>query len=128
MSKHTKGFLSNRQLRVGELVRHGISEQLLRESFFEGPLADSPITVTEVRMSADLRNATVFVLPFSKNTDSREVMKDLSLIATRFQGPLGRKLGLKYTPKLHFQIDDTVDHADRIDELLRRTNVRNRKE
>ena len=128
MSKHTKGFLSNRQLRVGELVRHGISEQLLRESFFEGPLADSPITVTEVRMSADLRNATVFVLPFAKNTDSEEVMKDLSLIATRFQGPLGRKLGLKYTPKLHFQIDDTVDHADRIDELLRRTNVRNRKE
>ena len=127
MSKHTKGFLSNRQLRIGELVRHGISEQLLRESFFEGPLADSPITITEVRMSADLRNATVFVLPFAKNTDSEAVMKDLSLTAARFQGPLGRKLGLKYTPKLHFQIDDTVDHADRIDKLLRRTNVKDRK-
>jgi len=127
MAKHTKGFLSNRQLRVGELVRHGISEQLLRESFFESPLADSPITVTEVRMSTDLRNATVFVLPFAKNTDSEAVMKDLSLIAARFQGPLGRKLGLKYTPKLHFQIDDTVDRVDRIDELLRRSNVRNRK-
>lgn len=127
MSKHTKGSLSNRQLRVGELVRHGISEQLLRESFFESPLADSPITVTEVRMSADLRHATVFILPLAKSSDSEAVMKDLSLIAVRFQGPLGRRLGLKYTPRLHFQIDDTVDHADRINELLRRTNVGSKK-
>ena len=78
-------------------------------------------------MSADLRHATVFILPLAKSSDSEAVMKDLSLIAVRFQGPLGRRLGLKYTPRLHFQIDDTVDHADRINELLRRTNVGSKK-
>lgn len=108
---------SQRQLRVGEEMRHALA-QLLRPGELRDPaLHDISITVTEVRMSSDLRNATAFVVPLA-GSRADEVMAGLERSTGFLKARIGRGLGLRFTPNLAFAFDRAFEHAERITRLL----------
>src|SRR3954452_5174310 len=104
--------LSQRQLRVGEELRHALA-QLLRPGELRDPaLQDASVTVTEVRMSPDLRNATAFVMPLA-GAKADEVMAGLERSAGFLKARIGRNLGLRYTPNIAFAFDRAFESAER---------------
>ncbi|AEP09439.1 30S ribosome-binding factor RbfA [Micavibrio aeruginosavorus] len=119
MRKHKASEPSQRMLRVGEQLRHVISETL-RQGRFDDPLlfdASAIVTVTEVRVSPDLKHATAYVLALGGgNMD--EMLPALNDSAAIFQRDIGRKLDLKFTPKVRFIMDKTFDQALRIETLI----------
>ena len=108
---------SVRQLRVGEELRHILAEILARGDLRDPDLAGRSITVSEVRVSPDMRNATAFVLPLGGG-DEDEVVAALERAATFLRNEVGRKLHLKYLPNLSFLRDTSFDTARDIDKLL----------
>ena len=111
-----------RQLRVAEELRH-ILAQLFRQGSLRDPaLADANITVTEVRISPDLRNATVFVMPLA-GSHAEEILAALRRAAPVIKGQVGRELSLRRVPNLVFALDESFDRADRIGALLARPDV-----
>ncbi|WP_416897048.1 MAG: 30S ribosome-binding factor RbfA [Minwuia sp.] len=107
-----------RQLRVGELVRHAIVEILRREEIQDPSVAGRSITVTEVSLSPDLRNATVFVEPLG-GRDVEEVLAGLNRSSRFVAGRVAKSVKLKYAPTLAFRRDHSFDHAQHIDGILR---------
>ncbi|HET6161266.1 MAG TPA: 30S ribosome-binding factor RbfA [Dongiaceae bacterium] len=115
--KKSSAPAGQRQLRVGEEMRHALAE-ILRESHLSDPdLHDKIITVTEVRISPDLRNATAFVMPLG-GTDTKKVVDALNRAAGYFRGELGRAVKMQFTPTLRFRADETFEEASRIEKLL----------
>lgn len=113
---------SQRQLRVGEELRHALA-RILRDGECRDPvLEDASITVTEVRMSPDLRNATAFVMPLA-GTNATEVVAGLERSATFLKGRVAREVQLRNTPNLVFELDESFDRAHRISALLTRPEV-----
>ena len=113
---------SQRQLRVGEELRHALA-RILRDGECRDPvLENASITVTEVRISPDLRNATAFVMPLA-GTRSTEVVASLERSATLLKGLVAREVQLRNTPNLVFALDDSFDQAARISTLLTRPEV-----
>jgi ribosome-binding factor A len=116
---------SQRQLRVGEEIRHVLAS-LLQEGDLRDPLLyDASITVTEVRISPDLKNATAYVMPLGGRTQVEgasvdDVISALNRAAPFFKGRIGRAMHLKYAPSLRFRLDDTFEEADKISSLLER--------
>ena len=108
---------SVRLLKVGERVRHILSELLTRGEVHDDTLSAHTISVTEVRMSPDLRIAKVFVKPLL-GQDEGPVVKALQVNTAYFQREVAQRLGLKFAPKLRFQADDSFDEAGRIEQLL----------
>jgi len=114
---------SQRQLRVGELVRRALSDILMRGDIHDTDLNRLSVTVGEVRMSPDLRVATAYVLPLGgKGQD--EVVKLLARNQGELRRLIGRKLTLKFAPELRFQLDETFDRLDEARELFAREDVR----
>jgi ribosome-binding factor A len=113
---------SQRQLRVGEALRHALSKILREGEFRDSALENASITVTEVRVSPDLRNATAFVMPLA-GTNAAEILAGLKRSAAFLKGLLAREVPLRNTPNLAFVLEDTFDHADRISVLLARPEV-----
>ena len=113
---------SQRQLRAGELIRHALVEIFQREDFREPALDGVSVTVSEVRVSPDLKNASVFAAPLGGDRQ-REVIDALNHAAGHIRGLLGRKIDMKFTPSLKFLSDDTFAEAQRIDALLSRPDV-----
>lgn len=111
-----------RLLRVGESLRHGLSDMLSRNTLGLVELEGMSITVSEVRCSPDLRHATAFVMPLG-GRDVEEAMKTLNKIAPAFRGALGRMVQTKYTPKLSFRLDESFEEAERIEKLLNNPRV-----
>ncbi len=109
--------LTQRQLRAGELLRHALAEIFQRNDFRDASLRDVSITVSEVRPSPDLRQATVYCLPLG-GRDKDKIMPALKREAPLIRGSLGKKIEMKFTPELHFRLDASFDEADRIDALL----------
>ena len=110
-------FKSQRQLKVGEEIRHLISNALLRESFYEEHIKNNNITVTEVDVSADLKNAKVFVMPLGgKKKD--DVLDSLNKVSGRIKKIISNNLSLRQTPKLIFKIDETFEYANKIHHIL----------
>ena len=109
---------SQRQLRVGEDLRHALAEVLNRGELRDPALSGVSITVSEVRASPDLRNATAFVMPLGGG-DTAEVLAALSRAAPFLRGRVARMMRLRYTPAFRFEADTTYDEASRIDALLR---------
>lgn len=108
---------SQRQLRVGEELRHALA-RILRDGECRDPvLENASITVTEVRISPDLRNATAFVMPLA-GTRATEVVASLERSATFLKGLVAREVQLRNTPNLVFALDDSFDRAARISTLL----------
>ena len=108
---------SQRQLRVGEELRHALVRILARGDLGDPVLAGVSITVTEVRMSPDLRNATAFVTPFGGG-DAAAVVKALNRAGGYFRGQLAHEIDLRCTPSVRFTADASFDAALRIERLL----------
>ena len=113
---------SQRQLRVGELIRHELAEALGRGNIHDPVIENTTITVLEVRTSPDLKNATAYVRPLTGGT-AQEVVEALNRHRRYIRGVLGPKLKLKFTPDVRFAYDSVLDQARRIDELLRDPSV-----
>tara|TARA_B100000282_G_C31319690_1_gene303801 strand:- start:44 stop:442 length:399 start_codon:yes stop_codon:yes gene_type:complete len=110
-------FKSQRQLKVGEEIRHLISNALLRESFYDEYIKNNNITVTEVNISPDLKNAKVFVMPLGgKKKD--DVLDSLNKVSGRIKKIISNNLSLRQTPKLIFKIDETFEYANKIHHIL----------
>jgi ribosome-binding factor A len=114
---------TQRQLRAGELVRHALVEILREEDFADPALDGVSVTVTEVRMSPDLRHATVFVEPLGGG-HAQEVVDGLNRHAKFLRGRLGRAIELKFTPDLKFLHDETFNEAARMSRLFDDPKVR----
>lgn len=114
---------SVRLLKVGEQVRHTISELLTRQMVHDDVLTAHAVSVTEVRMSPDLRHATVFVKPLL-GADEEIVLKALRTHTAFFQKEVAGKLRLKYAARIKFLPDESFDEATRIDALLHDPRVR----
>jgi ribosome-binding factor A len=108
---------SVRLLKVGERVRHILSELLTRQEVHDDVLSATTVSVTEVRMSPDLRIAKVYVKPLL-GEDEDKVIKALQVNTAFFQREVAKRLGLKFAPKLRFMADESFDVAFRIDSLL----------
>ena len=113
---------SVRLLRVGEQVRHALSEVLMRGDVHDEVLATHSVSVTEVRMSPDLRHATVFVKPLL-GADEGEVMKALKRNVRYLKGEVARRVNTKYAAQLKFLSDESFDEGSHIDALLRAPKV-----
>jgi len=115
--KRSSAPAGQRQLRVGEEMRHALSD-ILRDNHLADPdLAGKIITVTEVRVSPDLRNATAFALPLG-GTDTGKVVEALNRASGYFRGELGRSVKMQFTPTIRFRPDETFEEASRIEKLL----------
>ena len=114
---------TQRQLRAGELVRHALVEILREEDITDAALEGVSVTVTEVRMSPDLRHATVFVEPLGGGHAS-QVVEGLNRHARFLRGRLGRSIELKFTPDLKFLHDESFDEAARMSRLFEDPKVR----
>ena len=108
---------SVRVLKVGERVRHILSELLTRQEVHDETLSAHSVSVTEVRMTPDLRNAAVYVKPLL-GEEEEVVLKALRTNTAFFQREVAKRLSLKFAPKLQFKPDESFDEADRIERLL----------
>jgi ribosome-binding factor A len=113
---------AQRQLRVGEELRHGFSEIFRRGECRDPALQDVSIAVTEVRVSPDLRNATVFVMPLG-GANANQVLAGLQRSSAFLRRLVARNVILRYTHGLKFALDDSFDQAERIGALLARPDV-----
>jgi ribosome-binding factor A len=109
---------SQRQLRVGELIRHTLAEMLARGDVHDPVIEGHMITIPEVRMSPDLRLATVYVMPLG-GRDADEVVTALDRNKRYLRGEIAHHVNLKFAPDLRFRVDDRFDEAERIEKLLR---------
>jgi ribosome-binding factor A len=114
---------SQRALRAGELVRHALAEILARGEVHDPVIETHLITVPEVRMSPDLRLATVYIMPLG-GQDSTAVLAALDRNKRFLRGDVAERVNLKFAPDLRFRIDERFDEAERIERLLRSPQVR----
>ena len=125
MSPQNKGQArgpSQRQLRVAENLRHELSQIFTRVDIRDDDLTGVIITVSEVRTSPDMRNATVFVMPLGGER-GEEIVTALERHKKFLRGELSRKVHLKYMPELHFKLDESFDNSGRISEVLNSEKV-----
>lgn len=111
---------TQRQLRVGEMIKQSLSMIFLREETKISDLNTKAITVTEVRMSPDLRTAKIFVIPLG-GKDADKVIEKLREFSFVIRKVLSQKIMVKFMPKLFFVNDDSFDYAEKIENLIRQT-------
>jgi ribosome-binding factor A len=109
---------SQRQLRVGELVRHAFADMLARSAVHDPVIQSHVITVPEVRMAADLRLATIYVVPLG-GRDADAVLAALERNKRFLRGEIAQRINLKFAPDVRFRLDERFDEAARIEKLLR---------
>jgi ribosome-binding factor A len=109
---------SQRQLRVGELIRHAVAEMLARGDVHDPVIEGHLITVPEVQLTADLRLATVYVMPLA-GRDQGEVLAAFERNKKYLRGEIARRVNLKFAPEIRFRIDERFAEAERIEKLLR---------
>ena len=122
---------SQRQLRAGELIRHALVEVLREEEIHDEALKGVSVTVTEVRLSPDLKHATCFVEPLGAGVETaptaghvEEIVKALNAHAKFLRGALGRHIDMRFTPDLRFRHDVSFEAAERLNRLLDDPRVR----
>ena len=113
---------SQRQLRVGELIRHELAAMLSRGDVHDPVIEAHMITVPEVRMSPDLRLATVYIMPLGGH-DEKAVIEALDRNKKYVRGEIAHRVNLKFAPEIRFRIDERFDEAERIEKLLRTPDV-----
>jgi ribosome-binding factor A len=113
---------AQRNLRVGEEIRHALSDIFLRGECHSPGLMSASITVSEVRVAPDLKNATAYVMPLAGN-GKEELLELLKVAAPELRHLVSKRMKLRYTPKLFFQLDSTYDEAQRINSLLQKPEV-----
>ena len=120
-SRKNSRTLSQRQLRVGEMIKQALGNIFMRGEAKLPNIETSNITVTEVRMSPDLKTAKAFVLPLGgKNANEViDILKDFSFLVRKV---LSKKITMKFLPKLLFVKDESFDYAEKIENLIKKTN------
>ena len=113
---------SQRALRVGELIRHAMSDMLTRGDVHDPVLEGHLVTVPEVRMSPDLRMATIYVMPLG-GRDIKDVIEALDRNKRYLRGEIAHRVNLKFAPEIRFRVDERFDEAERIEKLLRTPEV-----
>ncbi len=113
---------STRQLQVGEEIRHALSDIFLRGDFYGPDNKTLSVTVSEVRVSPDLRNATVFIMPLA-GRNQELTMQMIEEMTPQLRMLVTQKLRLRYSPALAFRLDDTFARAERTETLLRSPEV-----
>ena len=121
-SHHRPKGSGQRPLKVGEEMRHILAGILMRGDFQDPVLSHTPVTVAEVRVSPDLKNATAYVMPLN-GQNREEVIEALNRMAPMFRYQVTERMALRSSPRISFRIDDTYDEATRIDALLSNPNV-----
>ena len=121
--RHQPQSPTQRQLRAGELIRHALVEVLREEEIHDEALTGVSVTLTQVRMSPDLRHATCFVEPLGAGVgaapgDVKDIVKALNKHAKFLRGVLGRRIDMKFTPDLKFIHDDSFDTASHMNRLF----------
>ena len=118
-SKKSKNnfFKSQRQLKVGEELRHLISNALLRENFYDENIKNNNVTITEVNMSPDLKNAKIYIMPLG-GKNKIEVLNSLNRVTGYIKKIISNNISLRQMPKLLFQIDETFEYAENIHNIL----------
>lgn len=114
---------SQRQLRVGELVRHAMADMLTRGDVHDPVIEKHMITIPEVRVTADLRLATIYVMPMG-GRDAEEVVAAFERHKKYLRGEIAHRINLKFAPDIRFRVDDRFAEAERIDKLLRSPDVK----
>ena len=113
--------VTQRQLRVGEMIKQALGTLFIRDEAKIHDLSTKEITVTEVRMSPDLKTAKIFVMPLGgKNSD--EIIEKLKISSFMIRKVLSKKIIMKFLPKLFFVKDDSFDYAEKIENLIKQTN------
>ena len=118
MTRKSAGQPGQRQLRVGEELRHALVDVIGQGHLRDPALAEARLTVTEVRVSPDLKNATAFVTPFGGGA-GEELIKALKRAAPYLRGEIAHRVRLKFAPQLRFELDLRFERASRIEEVLR---------
>jgi len=113
---------SQRQLRVGELVRHALADMLARGDVHDPVIERHMITIPEVQVTADLRLATIYVMPLGGH-DAEEVVAAFERHKKFLRAEIAHRINLKFAPDIRFRVDDRFAEAERIDKLLRSPNV-----
>ncbi|NBX03375.1 MAG: 30S ribosome-binding factor RbfA [Alphaproteobacteria bacterium] len=111
-----------RNLRVGEEIRHALADIFLRGECHSPNLMSASITVSEVRVAPDLKNATAFVMPLA-GRNKEELLESLKMASPELRHLVSKRVKLRYTPKLFFQLDSTYDEAQKINNLLLKPEV-----
>ncbi len=111
--------VSQRCLKVGEEIRRVLSKIIQTQGFYDPILMDLSLTVSEVRVAPDIKNATVFVMPLGGMGSSPEILEALKNEASRLRYELGKNICTKYTPTLSFQIDTSFDQVDSLNKALK---------
>lgn len=127
--RHQPAGPTQRQLRAGELIRHALVEVLREEEIHDEALTGVSVTLTQVRMSPDLRHATCFVEPLGAGVgaapgDVKDIVKALNKHSKFLRGVLGRHIDMKFTPDLKFIHDDSFDTASHMNQLFEDPRVK----
>ena len=117
-----KGSSSQRPLRVGEEIRHALSDIFLRGECNSRDLFDVTVTISEVRVAPDMKNATVFIMPLA-GQNKETILAALKDSAPEIRHHVSKRVKLRYTPKLHYSIDESFDAAQRIETILKSPEV-----
>ena len=117
---------SQRQLRVGELVKQNLGELFLRNEAKIPTINSRLITVTEIRMTPDLKTARVYVIPLG-GIDTKEIVKILTEYSHLVRRALSKRLDVKFLPKLTFVEDNSFDYAEKIERLIKKNNDKEKK-
>ena len=126
--KHTKISRgpSQRQLRVGELLREALTDTFIKAPIRDPLLANINITITQVLASRDLKQAKIFFVPFGQDINkSTEIIEALDRATPFLRGQVAKRVNLRYAPLLRFELDRTLENASRIDALLEKNSAKN---
>ena len=113
--------ISQRQLRVGEMIKQALGMLFIRDDAKLPNISTKEITVTEVRMSPDLKTAKIFVMPLG-GKNAKEIIEKLKEFSFVIRKVLSKKIVMKFLPKLYFVKDDSFDYAEKIENLIKQTN------
>ena len=120
MNRHSNNFaFSQRQLRVGEMIKQSLGQIFLRDEAKVPTLETKNITVTEVRMSPDLKNAKAYVIPLG-GKDTERAISELTEFSHLIRKALSKKVDMKFLPKVHFVSDKSFDYAEKIETLIKK--------
>ena len=119
--KHLGRPITQRQLRVGEMVKQALGILFIRDEAKIPNLSTKEITVTEVRMSPDLKTAKIFVMPLG-GREADDIVAKLKEFSFIIRKVLSKKIVMKFLPKLYFVKDDSFDYAEKIENLIKQTN------
>ena len=124
--ENSQHFYSQRQLRVGELVKQNLGELFIRNEAKIPTINSKLITVTEVRMTPDLKTARVYVIPLG-GVDTKETVKILTEYSHLVRKALSKRLDIKFLPKLTFVEDNSFEYAEKIERIIKKNNDKEKK-